>query len=305
VSALLLVCALAIDRLLGEPPNRLHPVVWIGSAIKAAQVVAPAHGPRAQLAWGACVALLLPALCFVATHTLLAALAPWPWASFAAGALLLKTTFSLDGLRQAARRMQAALAHDLDAARYELRSLCSRDASALSAEQLVGASVESLAENTSDSVTAPLLYFALFGVPGAMAYRAVNTLDAMIGYHGRYEYLGKAAARLDDLLNFVPARLTAALLLLAGALGGADARRGLHILRRDGASTESPNAGRPMAAMAGLLGVRLTKTDCYALGDAESALAPATLDRAWRIVRTASLLGFALAAAVVGARGGL
>jgi adenosylcobinamide-phosphate synthase len=147
-------------------------------------------------------------------------------------------------------------------------------------------------------VVAPLLFFACFGVPGALAYRAVNTLDAMIGYHGRYEYLGKASARLDDLLNLVPARLTAALLLVAGALLGHDVRRGWRILRRDGGRTESPNAGRPMAAMAGLLGVRLEKQGHYRLGDPLHAVGARTIAAAWRVTALAMALAFGLAAAL-------
>src|SRR3954467_13894357 len=124
---------------------------------------------------------------------------------------------------------------------------------------LVAASVESVAENMSDSFVAPLFYYALFGLPAAVAYRAVNTLDAMIGYRGRYEYLGKAAARLDDLLNLIPARLTAGLLLVAGALRKADGGGGPLILRRARRATASPNAGWPMATVAGLLSVCLAK----------------------------------------------
>jgi adenosylcobinamide-phosphate synthase len=153
-------------------------------------------------------------------------------------------------------------------------------------------------------VVAPLFYYALFGLPGAVAYRAVNTLDAMIGYRGRYEYLGKAAARLDDVLNFIPARMTAALLLVAGAMTRARVRDGWRILRRDGAATESPNAGRPMATMAGLLGVRLDKVGHYRLGDPMAPITAATIRTAWRIVAVAMLLSVALCAAAIAARGG-
>src|SRR5207302_5219298 len=139
------------------------------------------------------------------------------------------------------------------AARAALRALGGRDASQLDGEALVAGAIQSLAENASDSFVAPLFYYLLAGVPGAVAYRAVNTLDAMIGYRGKYEALGKAAARLDDLANLVPARLTAGLLLLAGWLGGRDVAAGWRVLRRDGAKTPSPNGGRPMAVMAGLL----------------------------------------------------
>jgi len=137
---------------------------------------------------------------------------------------------------------------------------------------------------------APLVAYALFGLPGAVAYRAVNTLDAMIGYRGRYEYLGKAAARLDDLLNLIPARLTAGLLLVAGALARADVAGGVRVLGRDRRRTASPNAGWPMAAMAGLLGVTLEKPGHYRLGDGTAAVGAADIDRAWRIVAIAAAL---------------
>jgi adenosylcobinamide-phosphate synthase len=161
--------------------------------------------------------------------------------------------------------------------------------------------VESLAENASDSVVAPLFFFALFGLPGALAYRAINTADAMVGYRGAYEYLGKAAARLDDLANFIPARLCAALLLVAGTVDGLDGTRGWRILGRDGGKTASPNAGRPMAAMAGLLGVRLTKPGHYALGDDLTPPGPETIGRAFKVVRKAAYLAcFLTGAALVG-----
>jgi adenosylcobinamide-phosphate synthase len=142
----------------------------------------------------------------------------------------------------------------------------------------------------------------LFGVGGAVFYRAANTLDAMIGYRGRYEFLGKAAARLDDLLNLVPARLTAGLLIVGGSLDGRDPASAWRILRRDGRNTESPNAGRPMAAMAGLLRVRLEKIGHYRLGDPVEPLAPAKIDEAWQIVRRAAALTAALAAIALGVR---
>ncbi|HEX7487583.1 MAG TPA: cobalamin biosynthesis protein, partial [Anaeromyxobacteraceae bacterium] len=150
------------------------------------------------------------------------------------------------------------------------------------------------------SAVAPLLFWAVLGVPGAMAYRALNTLDARIGYHGEYEWLGKASARLDDLANLVPARVTAVLLLAAGALRGGDVRRGLATLRRDGARTESPNAGRPMAAMAGLLGVELEKVGCYRLGGGLGSAGHGSIGAAWRLASSAAVGAAALAAAASG-----
>jgi adenosylcobinamide-phosphate synthase len=220
-------------------------------------------------------------------------------------ALLLKPMFAARALVGAAGAVEAALrGGELSRARDGLRSLCSRDPSRLDAPLVIAGTVESLAENASDSLVAPIFYYALFGLPGAVAYRAVNTLDAMIGYHGRHEYVGKAAARLDDALNLVPARITAGLLLAAGAWCRADVRGGWRVLRRDGGTTESPNAGRPMAAMAGLLGVVLEKPGHYRLGDASRAITPDTIARARRITAGAMALAAWLGLVAIGARHG-
>jgi adenosylcobinamide-phosphate synthase len=302
-SLAVLALALAIDLLLGEPPALLHPVVWIGRSIAALERVLPQRGPRRQLVAGLLLALAIPGASAAAAAAALALLARWPWLQLTVAAVLLKSAFALRALRRAAYDTRDALvAGRIDDARCALRSLCSRDAAALDAPALVAATIESVAENTSDSIVAPLCYYALFGVPGAIFYRAVNTLDAMVGYRGRYEYLGKASARLDDLLNLVPARLTALLLLAAGALRRKHVAHGLAILRRDGARTSSPNAGRPMAAMAGLLGVQLSKAGDYRLGDPRAALEPRAIAEAWGIAALGALLGALLAALAIGAR---
>jgi adenosylcobinamide-phosphate synthase len=154
---------------------------------------------------------------------------------------------------------------DLAGARARLPHLCARDPSGLDAGGLARATVESLAENTSDAVVAPLLWGAVAGVPGLLGYRAVNTLDAMIGYRSpRYLRFGRVAARLDDVANYVPARVTGLLtVLLAPSVGGSPAAA-WRVLRRDGGRHPSPNAGRPEAAAAGALGVRLGGTNVYA-----------------------------------------
>lgn len=299
-----LAAALAVDLLFGEYPRLLHPVVLMGRSIRALERRAPRAGrPWAQLAFGVVMALLVPAVFGGGGWVLLTGLGGSPLALFVAEVFLLKSTFALRALGQAARAVGGALENEnLPEARAGLSSLCSRDPSALDAAGVVAGAVESVAENASDSFVAPLLWFALFGIPGALAYRAINTLDAIVGYHGRYEYLGKASARLDDLANVLPARITAALLLLAGALSGKPARRGLAVWRRDAGRTESPNAGRPMAVMAGLLGVRLAKPGHYALGDPLHPLAPARIADAWRIVRLAGALHVLVVAACLGAR---
>jgi adenosylcobinamide-phosphate synthase len=217
-----------------------------------------------------------------------------PFLTLLPGAVLLKASLALRELGAAAERVRRPVeAGDLPAARDALRSLCSRDPSQLDGEALLAATIQSLAENASDSFVAPLFYYALAGVPGAVAYRAINTLDAMIGYRGQYEALGKVAARLDDVVNLLPARLTAGLLLLAGLLLRKDVGAGWRVLRRDGGATPSPNGGRPMAVMAGLLGVRLEKKGAYALGDATNPLTPTTVRDAWRLVVLAGWLAAA------------
>jgi adenosylcobinamide-phosphate synthase len=295
-SALVLALALAFDLLVGELPPVAHPVVWMGRVIAAGVQVAPRGRAGLALAFGCLLALTVPLAFAVMGQCLLAPLAQVPVAWVVVSSLLLTSTFALRGLRQAAYQVRTALAEGkLPAARMALRSLCSRDASDLSEGEVVGAAVESLAENTSDSVVAPLFYYALFGLPGAIIYRAVNTLDSMVGYHGHYEYLGKASARLDDLLNFIPARLTAVLMLIAGGLLRLPVARGVSVLFRDAGKTESPNAGWPMAAMAGLLGVQLDKRKSYTLGDAVEPLSGRHIRDAWRVV----LLGAGLAALTV------
>jgi adenosylcobinamide-phosphate synthase len=292
-SASVLAAALLIDCAFGELPAAAHPVVWMGNVARALERVLPRSGAARQLLGGAALALLLPAGFAGASLGLSRLARPWPIADWLLQVLTLTAMFAARALGDAAREMQRSLrAGQLERARFGLRSLCSRDPSQLSEPELIGATIESVAENASDSFVAPIFYYVLFGLPGAVAYRAVNTLDAMVGYRGRYEYLGKASARLDDLLNFIPARLTALALLLAGALLGKDVRAGVSIWQRDARTTASPNAGRPMAAMAGLLGVRLEKAGHYALGDARISLTEPLIGDAWRVVR----LTFALTA---------
>jgi adenosylcobinamide-phosphate synthase len=306
-SLALLAGALLADLTLGEPPASFHPVVWMGRMTILAErrlggpsAVHP-RPPGAQRAAGLLLALALPVLFAAGAAAAIRGGGPLPVIGWAIGVWLTKSTFALRALGRAAGQVRAPLASgDLAGARRALAALCSRDPAVLDEAGLAAGTVSSLAENGCDSFVAPLFYFALGGLPAAMFYRAVNTLDAMIGYRGRYEHFGKAAARLDDALNFVPARLAALLLLAAGALLGLDVRRGWRTLRRDGALTASPNGGRPMAAMAGLLGVELEKPGHYRLGAGGAAPTPATIDRAWRVVVLAGALAAALALVVVG-----
>jgi len=184
--------------------------------------------------------------------------------------VLLKQTFSIRRLLEEGARVAESLERgQLEQARFQLRALVSRPTEELSSELCAAAAIESLAENVADSIAAPLLFYSLFGLPAAAAYRVVNTADAMFGYRGETEWLGKSAARLDDALNWAPSRLSALALTGASLLQrGRDAAASAWLTwRRDGGRTASPNAGRPMAAMAGALERRLEKRGHYVLGD--------------------------------------
>jgi len=290
---LVVLLALALDLAFGEPPNALHPVAWIGNLISALERRAPGHQPRRELIYGtgitlvSLVAAMLPALIVerakqkqLSGRTVLGS-----WFSVLASAILLKPAFAGRALFQAVAAVRRPLAAgDLGDARLALQSLVSRDPSQLDAALIAAAAIESLGENACDSFVAPLFYYSLFGLPGAWAYRVVNTLDAMIGYHGRYEYLGKIPARLDDVLNLIPARLSALLIVAAAGVVGADAWQAWRALCRDHTQTESSNAGYPMSAIAGALGIRLEKVDHYCLNDGGRAPQPEDIVRAERVV---------------------
>ena len=291
-------------------PSALHPVAWFGRLAERLIRWAPASGRVPSGLYGLALAVALPSLAAHGTARVLGASERWPAPlSVTIEALLLYCCVCLYGLLDAARQLERALrADDLGLARERLRWLCSRDPSGLPASALANGGIESLAENLSDSVVAPLFYLACFGLPGAVAYRAINTLDAMIGYRDRYEWLGKAAARLDDLANFVPARLTALLLAAVSCSFGKRARmslrRGLAVWRADRKRTPSPNGGHPMAMAAGILGVRLDKPGSYVLGASLAAPQCDDIDRALALSARAGRLALLLTAAWLVLRGG-
>ena len=328
-----LLVALAIDALWGEPPVRLHPVVWMGRALGACGArLAPAqersHDYKtfwlAALVWLALAAMV----CIVAWMLQWSLLRYLPgWAAALALGVVLKPLLAWRMLRAEVLAVQAALAQSLAAGRERLSWLVSRDTAALSAAQVRESAIETLAENLCDSVVAPLLWCAQLGLPGAALYRFANTADAMWGYPGwrgqgeqrrHWQWAGKWAARVDDGLNWLPARLTALLLvLLAGPRGWragppgepqngqqGDQTAGLSLrgLRRDARATPSPNGGWPMGAMARLLGVRLGKPGVYQLHPQGQEPQPAHLLRAVFYARNVvlALAGIGAAAMLFG-----
>ena len=296
--AAILLLALLLDALAGDPPGAYHPVAWMGEAIGAAQRAVRRYAPEAGsgflLLAGGTIALGGMTVSGAVGWLLSRAFGRLPrLPGWLAMALVLKSTFALRGLGQAAGEVRAALeAGDLEEARRLVGwHLVSRETSSLTASQVAAATIESVAENASDGVIAPLFYFALFGLPGALAYRFANTCDAMLGYRdAAREWLGKVPARLDDLLNLIPARLTALALGLACVITGEGLKGAFAVWRRDHGRTASPNAGHPMSAVAGALGVELEKVGVYRLGEGGRPPGPDDIRRAVNLMRWAAFL---------------
>lgn len=282
-----LLTALAIDALFGDLPNRWHPVAWFGQLAGATQRRLPRGSAPKDLGSGVVLATALPGAALLAGFAVrrIARRLPLPLAIAAEG-LALKQALALRGLLghglAVARPLEAG---DLDGARAAASFLVSRKVDSLDETAIASAAIESISENTSDSIVAPALWYLAGGLPAAWGYRAINTLDAMVGYRS-LGLFGTPAAGTDDVLNFVPARASAVLL-------AATSRRPLATLRGirgEHSATASPNSGWPMAAAAHALDVRLEKEGHHTLnGDAPP---PSALD----IRRAAGLSGRAIAA---------
>ncbi|WP_092128529.1 adenosylcobinamide-phosphate synthase CbiB [Polaromonas sp. YR568] len=279
VLALVLLLALWIDEHFGEPPARVHPVVWMGNYLRLCGSITVRCPPAPAFLLGA-LAWWLGVLAVGALGWSVQALVFWQVSEYRAQADLLsgveaalvailmawvlKGMLSWRMLREEVGAVELALAQSLEAGRERLSWLVSRDTTQLSESQVRESAIESLAENLNDSVVAPIFWFVLLGLPGAAVYRFANTADAMWGYRGMYrgknwEWAGKWAARADDVLSWAPARITA--LLLALAAKGLPMRA----LQQEARKTPSPNSGWPMAAMALALTISLGKPGVYSL----------------------------------------
>lgn len=294
------ILAVLADALVGEPPTSLHPTAWVGQAASVLEGIGRKLPARGQLLLGALVALALPLAVGLLARKILRLLRRTPCIGMIVEAALFKSSFAVRALLGEAEGLACLLREgELERARIKARSLVSRDTTHLDEAHLVSAGLESLAENTTDAFLAPWLYYLMWGTEGALVYRTINTLDAMWGYHGPYEFWGKGAARLDDLANLIPARLGAFLLALASG----KLRQAITIALAQHARTESPNAGWTMAALAGALGVELEKVGHYRLGFPRHALAPSLLDEGIAVVRRVAALGAALMTVLLWAKG--
>lgn len=286
--SLVLLLAWVLDSLFGEPRSAWHPVAWFGR-------IATPPGNRLR-SWPAAAAFVGGALLWGALVGLAAAtaygieavLSDAPaWLAVPLLALALKPAFAWRMLKDEVRGVEAALAEGLDAGRQRVARLCSRDVSTLDESGVRETAIETLAENLNDSLVAPLFWFAVAGLPGAWAWRAANTLDAMWGYRGSWEWAGKWAARADDVLGWLPARVAALLLRRS--------RVSLASLAREARRTPSPNGGWPMAAMALSLGIRLGKPGAYTLNGEAPAPDGRALAAALTIAERAARLALLLA----------
>ena len=303
--AVALLIAFAIDHFFGEPPARLHPVVWMGSVLSwaAAHLIPePAKDENVSdypsFLAGSSVWIALVALILIVTYSLQRAVLQLPavWAALLLG-LLLKPLFAWRMLRREVQAVETALQHSLEAGRARLSMLVSRDTAALTEAQVRESAIETLAENLNDSVIAPIFWFVLLGLPGAAAYRFANTADAMWGYKGVYkgknwEWAGKWAARADDVLSWLPARITAVLLWLAsGSCSGFKVTSFWSRLRQEAHKTPSPNSGWPMASMALLLNIQLAKPDVYTLNPSGNAPNTPDTSTAIKLASKSTLVG--------------
>lgn len=304
---LLVLLAFLTDLAVGDPRWLPHPVVLMGKAIDFLEKVMRclARSPGALLAAGTVLAVLLVGGSWLITYFgLLWAYKVNVWLGSALTVWLISTTIAARGLAGAATEIYLLLkAGDLTAARRKVGWIVGRDTGSLDFRGVTRATVETVAENIVDGIIAPLFYAMLGGAPLAMAYRAVNTLDSMVGYKNeRYLYFGRASARLDDLANYIPARLTGLLLLGAALLMNLNYRRAYTTLRKDAPGHPSPNSGIPESTVAGALGVRLGGLNYYHgqesfrayMGEETTPLVPEHINQTVRLMYAASFLAVGL-----------
>ena len=304
------LCGFGLDLLLGDPEKLapLHPVVLMGKAIQALETGLRACFPateRGELAAGRVLAALLPLGTLCISALLLRLLrGVWPPLAFVLAVIWCWQALAVKDLRVEALRVFRALRENgLESGRRAVSRIVGRDTSVLDEAGVIRAAVETVAENFSDGIIAPLFYMMIGGAPLALCYKAINTMDSMVGYKNeRYLHFGRAAAKLDDAANYLPARLAALLLIAAAALTGGNPKDALRIWRRDRRKHASPNSAQCEAAMAGALGLRLcgpavyfgTRYDKPYIGDDNRPIEPEDIPRACRMEYAGAFLGLAV-----------
>ena len=310
-----LTCAVfagfVLDWILGDPKWLPHPICAVGRLISLAEKLLRRlfpPTPRALTAAGVFLWLIVCGVSFAAPFFLLRWLRDVNfWLGFVVEALLCWTLFARRSLADAGVHVYSALDESLDAGRRAVAMYVGRDTAALDKEGVIKAAVETVAENTTDGVVSPLIFMLIGGAPLGFLYKAINTLDSMVGYHNdKYEYLGKFSARMDDICNFLPARLTAACMIAGAGMLHLDNRNALRIYRRDRSAHKSPNAGQTESVCAGALHVQLGGDASYfgktvkkaAFGDPDRTINRGDILRSIDLMTTASVLALVLCAVI-------
>lgn len=303
--------AYALDWLIGDPAWLPHPVRWMGRMIKGGErlLLIVARTPSGEFVAGLVLTVIMVSTFGIGSRILLLWLRGLnPTLALVVSVYLAASTLATRSLLDEARAVRRFLLNDdLLSARQQVARIVGRDTDDLDETEVTRAAIETLAESASDGIVAPMFYLAIGGVPAALAYKTINTLDSIIGHRDKhYEFFGKGAARLDDVASFIPARVTALLFVCAAWTLHLDWRGAWRIMKRDGAKHKSPNAGQPEAGLAGALGVRVGGTNFYDgerhdgqyLGDLHAPLDDQALRNALRLTGCVSLLMFALCLSV-------
>jgi adenosylcobinamide-phosphate synthase len=287
----IILIAVVIDLLFGELPTKIHPVVFIGRIIEIFKNLNRKYTFLNKRIAGAFLTIFL-----IILLSLIFAFIIWIFKfnyilMIIISSILLSTTFSIKFLINSADNVKTDLNNNIDNAKKSVSYLVSRDTSQLSYDKIISAVIETLTENITDSVVSPIFYTFILGVLGGITYRVVNTLDAMIGYKNPKNInIGWFPAKLDDILNYLPARITGILIILAAFILKLNWRNSYKIMIRDAKTTPSPNSGYPMAATAGALGIQLTKPGCYKLGDPNNNLKSETITEAIQLTKISIIL---------------
>lgn len=297
-SVFVLFSALILDLSLGDPKNKFHPTAWIGSLIAKLTPLAKNSSESLEKLGGSFLILISSGIVLSLTLLFQLAIDSIPVSllsiiiSIIVSMVLLKTTIAIKGMQKHAMMVADCLKKEnISLARDNLSLIVKRNTKKLDQNHIISGVIESISENTVDGITAPLFYFGLFGIPGAFVYRVVNTADSMIGYKTPiFKNIGWFGANCDKLLNFIPSRITALVIILSALLLNYNWKKSLEIMIRDGGNTASPNAGYPMAAFAGALEKRFEKVDHYALGDGDLSFSLEHIESAITLMKVTSIL---------------
>jgi len=294
--------AILLDFKFGDPKNKYHPTAWIGVLIAKLTPLVKNQHPMIEKFGGVCVVTITSGLVIVLLFalnigiTLITIDYGSLIVSIIIGGLLLKTTIAIRGMEKHAKSVLESLDEDnLDLARTHLSMIVKRNTKNLDRNHVLSGVLESISENTVDGITGPLFYYAFLGLPGAFVYRVINTADSMIGYKTDiFKNVGWFAATCDSILNYIPSRLTGLIMIISAAILQNNWKESYKIMIRDGKKTESPNAGYPMAALAGALETKFEKINHYKLGDGEIILTIEHVHSAISIMKLTSVLFFGI-----------